>query len=89
MSVMLNASLIIILQANESFFWLCFVPVMYPKNTSGTPKQEPARYAPRYGHGQSVEYRFLMFMWIKQFFCNYVLKVTHFFTKAIQFEVTC
>ena len=25
---MLNASLIIILQANESFFWLCFVPVI-------------------------------------------------------------
>ena len=36
-----------------------------------------------------VEYRFIMFMWIKQIFYDYVLKVTHFLTKATKFELTC
>ena len=61
MLVMLNVSVMTILQSNETFFWPCFVHVinlqdrqtMY-KNTSGMPKQEPARYVPRHAHGQSV-----------------------------------
>ena len=60
MSVMLNVFVMIILQANETFFWPFCVSVINMQgklkcnNTSGMPKLEQARYAPRHGHGQSA-----------------------------------
>ena len=98
MSVMLNVFVMIILQANETFFWPCVVSVISMQDKlSAITLQECQSWSlldmrldmDMAKASYKVECRFIMFMWIKQIFYNYVLKVTHFFMKAIKFELAC
>ena len=98
MSVMLNVFVMIILQANETFFWpFCVSVINMQDKLSAIILQECQNWSKldmRLDMDMAkapckVEYRFIMFMWIKQIFYDYVLKVTHFLTKATKFELTC